>query len=101
MRRRRKREKKTARGRIRTNKEERKKKERERRQSHWRREWGARVTPGKPKQTGLLCVGVYDARRSVACGEGRTLTLHRTHRCLTHGVYRVYGVAGEKPTGLL
>lgn len=66
-----------------------------------REEWGVRVTPGKPKQTGLLCVGAYEARRSVACGEGRTLTLRRTHRCLTHENRGAYGVAGEKSTGLL
>lgn len=85
------------------NKEERKKgnRERERGVEVTGEKWGVRVTPGKPKQTGLLCVGAYDARRSVACGEGRTLTL-RTHRCASRTKYTgVYGVAGEKSTGLL
>lgn len=57
--------------------------------------WGVRVTPGKPKQTGLLCVGAYDARRSVACGEGRTLTL-RTHRCASRTKYTGYTGWREK-----
>ncbi|KAG7208812.1 hypothetical protein KM043_015004 [Ampulex compressa] len=69
----------------------RREKEREWTQSQ---KWGAGVTPGKPKQTGLLCV----ARRSVACGEGRTLTLLK-HRRFTHE-HEVYGVATEKNMGL-